>query len=127
MLVQYSKNFDSGYGASPEETRLAQIVREEVSCRFVRGAVKSRYRHYFRVTQLMRLFLKALRLPGTLVRDAANEDFSAIRGALGVISLDKAVILSSEEHNILLCIKAGAAYTRDWKQNRFFISLEFYS
>lgn len=54
-------------------------------------------------------FLMALRLVRKLKNGAANQDLYAARGALGGIHFDIAVVLSADEHDVLLSTEVTAA------------------
>lgn len=110
--AEYSEVFNSIYGVPSEWTSVARLARDLGLCRCIRSAAKSSCRRYFSDMKLMGPFPKPLRLFKKLHDDAAGEDSSTRRGALGVNYLDNAAESSANEHVILLSIEAAAAQTR---------------
>lgn len=66
-------------------------------------------------------FPNALKLVEQLNDEDASEDFIATKVAFGAAHLDNAVLSSCYEHDLLLCIEAGAAHTRSRKQDAIYI------
>lgn len=117
MLVQYSKTFDSSYSGSIQNVRLTDAAKDLVLLGFVQGGVESGYRQYVRVKKLVRSFSAALLLVENINGEAASSESATARGVLAVPHLDNAMLLSAEEHGLLLYFEAAAAHTRSPKQN----------
>lgn len=90
---------------------MTDITRHLVLCGSAQGAVKSKCFRYVPVTKLMRHFPEALRLVEMLTDEPVSRSFSATKGALGGSPLDKAVLSSAGEHDILTYVEAAAART----------------
>lgn len=74
----------------------------------------------------MRRFQKALRLGEKLNDEGVSEQLIATKGVLGSRHLDNALLSNSDEHDVLLYIKATAANIRLRRQNATFSGRALY-
>lgn len=127
LLLHYSKTFDSSYGASFEDFYVTNSATDSVSCRSVQAEMESYHRRFDHDTELLRGFSEALRLNEKLNDETTSITLTIICGALDATCLNKAVLFSSNDYNVLLFVEALAVHTLDEKQNSTLNGLFFYS
>lgn len=126
-LVQYSKTFHLSYDVGLQMADVAGSARNIVPCDFIQGDLESSSSCHVCVTKLMRRFLYALQLIKKLNEEAASKNPSATRETLGVTRLPNPVLLSPDDHDVLLSIEAAIAHTRRRKQKATSNGRDFYS
>lgn len=126
-LVHYSRTFDSRCEVSSQKVPGSSIARILSSLSYIPGFVVSSYRRYVGVPKLMCRFPKTLRLSEKLHDEAASENSSAIKVALGVTHHDNAILWRPYKKDALLYIEAAAANKRGRKRNAAFNDRTFYS
>lgn len=88
--------------------------------------MESSYCRYVRVTKVTGCVPEALRLVAKLGDETTSEDVSATRGVLVFTCLDRALLSSANERDVLLYIEDAEAHTRGQKQSATFNGRSFY-
>lgn len=124
-LVPYSNSSDSSGDVSSGEARAADVESDLVLRGSAPGALESCYRRLVHIPKRMHYFSEAPRLVLKPDSETTSEDSSTNGGVLDDTQLNNAVLLSPDEHNLLLHVKTTAAHRQTRRQHPVCIGLAF--